>query len=129
MPNKSELKLIESAIRKIVNKVQAESKVNKNKKLTEAVMGVNLPLPNCNLYVKGWGMDKNGNSRIVVGFPNDKGFSIQTNGTLPETNHIIKVAHREMSEDELMEVGNEVLPYVQKYGPATVKSRLKVYGK
>lgn len=90
---------------------------------------MNLEQPHSNLYIKGWGLDSNGNSVIIVGFPNDKGFAIQTNGTLPETNHIIKVAHKELSEDELNEVGREITDYVQQYGSKQAKARLRVYNK
>lgn len=110
--------LIESAVTKIVRKV-----------MSEAAKNLNLPLSNCNLYVKGWGLDKNGNMRILVGFPNDRGFPIQTNGVLKNTHQILQRAGSQLSEDDLNVIGSEVLSYVQKFGPATVKSRLKVYGK
>ncbi len=87
---------------------------------------VNLEIPDTNLYVKGWGLDTNGNRRIIVGFPNDKGFSIQTNGTLPETNRIIQSAIRELSDDELDVIGDEVVKYVKEFGSANVKSRLRI---
>lgn len=87
---------------------------------------VNLEIPDTNLYVKGWGLDTNGNRRIIVGFPNDKGFSIQTNGTLPETNRIIQSAIRELSDDELDVIGDEVVQYVKEFGSANVKSRLRI---
>ena len=121
-------KLVESAIRKIAYKVIAERKVT-NKKISEAAMGLNLSQPYSNLFIKGWGMDKNGNMRIVVGFPNDKGFPIQTNGVLKDTHRILQTAHKQLSENELDVIGREVTDYVKKFGPAMVRSRLKVYGK
>lgn len=118
---------IKKKVEKLYPTLKSESKVN-NKNLTEAKSGLNLALPNCNLFVKGWGLDKNGNMRIIVGFPNDKGFPIQTNGTLPRTNAAIRNANEGSIRSELPTIGKEVLAYVQKYGPATVKNRLKVYG-
>lgn len=100
---------------------------NRKKRINEAVKGLNLRQPHSNLFIKGWGLDNNGNMCIFVGFPNDKGFAIQTNGNLEETNYIIRRAHKELSEDELDVIGEEITDYVQKYGSKNVKSRLKVY--
>lgn len=114
-------------LRNIMKQIIAES-VNKSK-LNEAVKGLNLEQPISNLFIKGWGLDKNGNMRIIVGFPNDKGFPIQTNGNLPNTQNIIKSAGKDLSDEDLIQIGTEVTDYVSKYGPATVKSRLKIYKK
>lgn len=87
-----------------------------------------------NLFLKGAGYDTNGNMRIIVGFPNDKGVSIQTNGTLPETDSLIrkvggnKARLDRLSDDEIVSIGNEVTDYIQKYGSADMKKRLRVYG-
>ena len=97
------------------------------KKINESASGVNIPLPNCNLYVKGWGKDKNGNSRIIVGLPNDKGYSIQTNGVLPNTHSIIRMAGKSLGDAELLQISSEVIPYIKQSGPATVKARLKTW--
>lgn len=120
-----ESRLVESAIRKIANVMMK----NKPTRINEAVKGLNLEQPHSNLFIKGWGMDKNGNQVIIVGFPNDRGFSIQTNGTLPETHYIISRAFKELSEDELDVVGEEITDYVKKHGSSAVKGRLKTYGK
>ena len=83
-----------------------------------------------NLYLKGVGNDKNGNWRIVVGFPNDRGFSIQTNGVLKNTNNITRKNEKldKLSDNELKIIGKEVTDYVKKYGSSNVKNRLKIYG-
>jgi hypothetical protein len=97
--------------------------------ITESV-GVNqIELPNCNLYIKKLGMDVNGNRIITVGFPNDKGFSIQTNGTLKKTHRIISGLKniKEIPASDIEIIGNEVYDYVSKVGSKNQKSRLKLY--
>lgn len=96
--------------------------------LKEAKSSMNLEQPHSNLYIKGWGFDKNGNQRIIVGLPNDKGVSIQTNGNLPETHSIIRGA-KKLTSNELDKVGWEITDYVSQYGPASLKSKLKIYNK
>lgn len=95
--------------------------------LTEAKK-VNISQPVSNLYIKGSGLDINGNMRIIVGFPNDRGFPIQTNGTLPETDYIIsRKKLSQLSDSDLETIGTEITKYVSKHGSSNVKSRLKVY--
>ncbi len=90
--------------------------------------GLNLEQPHSNLFIKGWGMDTNGNSVIIVGFPNDRGFAIQINKPeFRETKNIVRSAKRELSDDELFDIGKEVTDWVKKFGTQKVKSRLKVY--
>lgn len=94
--------------------------------LKEAKSSMNLEQPHSNLYIKGWGLDGNGNQRIIVGLPNNNGVSIQTNGNLPKTHSIIRGA-KKLTASELSAVGREVTAYVSKYGPASLKSKLKTY--
>ena len=104
-----------SIIREIIKKVvMSESK------------GMNIEQPHSNLYIKGWGLDTNGNWRILVGFPNDKGFKIQTNGNLPQTNNITRHT-KKLTGEELDIIGKEITDYVEKYGSSNVKSRLRRY--
>lgn len=95
--------------------------------LLEMTKGVNLEQPHSNLYIKGWGVDKNGNSRIVIGFPNDTGFPIQTNGNLPKTHRIVGVSHKGLSDDSLDIIGREITDYVTAHGSPKVKAKLKIY--
>jgi hypothetical protein len=83
--------------------------------------------PNCNLILYGKDKDVNGNSTVKVGFPNDRAFSIQTNGTLPETQWTLQRAVKEVSDEELEVIGNEVADYVKKYGSKAQKTKLKIY--
>ena len=102
----------------------------KIKQIMNEIKGVNIEQPVSNLYIKGSGLDSNGNMRIVVGFPNDKGFSIQTNGTLPETDSIIRRKKlNQLSDDELETIGREITEYATEHGSSNVKSRLKIYTK
>jgi len=50
-----------------------------------------ISLPNSNLYLKGFGLDINGNMTVKLTFPNARGFSIQTNGTLRETHRLSRL--------------------------------------
>ena len=69
-----------------------------------------------NLYYNGKGIDINGNAVVRVSFPNSRAFSIQTNGTLPETHS--------GSYDEA-----EINEYVRDYGSPAQKKKLKIYRK
>lgn len=115
-------------LRNIMKQIIAES-ANKSK-LNEAVKGLNLEQPVSNLFIKGWGNDTNGNLRIIVGFPNDKGFPIQTNGNLPETHYILnRKTDKDFTDDELKTIGKEITNYTAKYGGAVTKNKLSIYGK
>lgn len=121
------MKITVGQLKKVIHSQLAEAKTAKQgevKKINEAVK-MNIEQPYSNLYIKGWGMDANGNKTIIVGFPNDRGFPIQTNGTLPNTHHIISKAHKELSSDELAAVGKEITAYVSAHGSANQKSRLR----
>ena len=73
-----------------------------------------------NLYFNGYGIDLNGNRVVRVSFPNSRAFSIQTNGTLPETNR----SHGSMGFDEA-----EINAYVKEFGSPAQKKKLKIYKK
>jgi hypothetical protein len=117
MTNRTRI-LLERKIRQIVQDILSEAKK------------INLEQPVSNLYIKGWGLDINGNNRITVGFPNDRGFPIQTGGgSLPNTHKIItgKKTSDTLSASELRTIGKEITDYVSKYGSKDQRSRLKVY--
>ncbi len=84
---------------------------------------------NSNLYLYGYDMDSNGNHVVKVGFPNRRGFSIQTNGVLPHTNKIMRKKLHELSQEEIDQVEKEVVDYVQEFGSKEQKATLKTYGK
>jgi len=65
------------------------------------------------------GRDTNGNKTLVVGMiHSDRGFSVQTNGNLPDT-------HRMTSEDfNPFRAANELNEYVKTYGTARQKDLL-----
>ena len=96
--------------------------------LLKEIKKINFEQPVSNLYIKGWGNDANSNLRIITGFPNDRGFPIQTNGNLPKTHSILRSGHTgNFSQNELETIGLEITSYVMKYGSSNVKSRLTVY--
>jgi len=86
-----------------------------------------IALPNSNLYLYGWGRDTNGNSAIKIGFPNRKGFTIQTNGVLPFSNSIKNTSLSDLSENDIEKIEKEVVNYVKNYGSSNQKSIIKAY--
>lgn len=88
-----------------------------------------IALPNSNLYLYGWGRDTNGNSVIKIGFPNRKGFTIQTNGVLPFSNSIKNTSLSDLSENDIEKIEKEVVNYVTNYGSSNQKSIMKAYKK
>ena len=86
-----------------------------------------ISLPNSNLYLYGWGRDTNGNSIIKIGFPNRKGFSIQTNGVLPFSNSMKNTSLSDLSENDIEKIEKEVVNYVTNYGSSNQKSIMKKY--
>ncbi len=87
-------------------------------------------LPDCNLWLRGFDMDTNGNQVVKVGFPNDRAFSIQTNGVLPNTHRISKRGEKlkDLTEEDLSYISREVREYVKEFGSANQKQRLRIYG-
>ena len=87
-------------------------------------------LPHTNLWLKGFGMDTNGNAVVKVSYPNDNAFSIQTNGVLPETHRLSKsVGISDLTEEELDAISKEVSGYIKEYGSKKQKEKLKIYNK
>jgi len=88
-----------------------------------------ISLPNSNIYLKGKGSDVNGNSIVTLHFPNQRAFSIQTNGNLPDS--YWKLIHAkdiyELTEADLKKLEKEVAFYVNQYGSRKQKDSLKLY--
>jgi hypothetical protein len=82
---------------------------------------------NSNLYLNGFGMDSNGNSVVKVSFPNQRAFSIQTNGVLKETNSLYTKKIGDLSEAQIKTIEKEVVDYVKQFGSKEQKQRLKTY--
>ena len=110
----------------IIREIVTEN--TKTKRQIKEAKGLNLEQPYSNLFIKGWGFDINGNWRIVIGPPNEKGYSIQTNNpNLEQTNSITRHAKNTLTDDELDVIGQEITKYVQQFGSKLQKSKLKVY--
>jgi antirestriction protein len=86
-----------------------------------------IALPNSNLYLYGWGTDTNGNNVIKVGFPNRKGFSIQTNGILPFSNSTKNTSLSDLTETDIEKIEKEVVAYITVFGSKSQKSVIKKY--
>jgi hypothetical protein len=72
-------------------------------------------------------MDSNGNSVVKVSFPNQRAFSIQTNGVLKETNNLYTKNIKELTEAQIKTIEKEVVDYVKQFGSKEQKQRLKTY--
>ncbi len=84
---------------------------------------------NSNLWLYGADMDTNGNKVVKLGFPNRRAFSIQSNGTLPETHRLLnkKTNLSDLNDAELHTIEKEVVEYIKAYGSKEQKSVLKTY--
>jgi hypothetical protein len=93
----------------------------------EYAKGGEIGFDNSNLYLNGFGMDSNGNSVVKVSFPNQRAFSIQTNGVLKETNSLYTKNIKELTEAQIKTIEKEVVDYVKQFGSKEQKQRLKTY--
>jgi antirestriction protein len=82
---------------------------------------------NSNLYLHGFGKDTNGNSVVKVGFPNQRAFSIQTNGVLPKTHSLKGTKLSELSSGDIASIEKEVVGYIKDNGSMAQKKSLKTY--
>ena len=74
----------------------------------------------------------NGNRVVKLSMPGLKsGFSIQMNGTLPNTNTIMRGIKtvNDLKPADLKQIEDEVVDYIQKYGSALQKKGLRTYKK
>lgn len=93
--------------------------------------GGSIPFETSNLHLEGYGHDTNGNHVVKVSFPNQRAFSIQTVGVLPNTNRILRGKNKlsELDAKEIELIEKEVVDYVKNYGSKNQKEHLKIYGK
>jgi len=89
--------------------------------------GGEVSFENSNLYLNGFAMDSNGNSVVKVSFPNQRAFSIQTNGVLKETNNLYTKNINDLTQDQKKTIEKEVVEYVKEFGSKEQKSKLKTY--
>ncbi len=87
---------------------------------------LSIKLEGTNLYFNGYKLDINGNSVIKLQFPNQRSFSIQTNGKLPETNRLSCKSIFSLNKKNLEDIKNEVVNYIQKYGSTKQKTSFKI---
>jgi hypothetical protein len=87
-----------------------------------------IALNNSNLYLKGAGNDTNGNLTVKLTFPNQRGFSIQTNGNLPATHGIFMYGKniKDLTAPELEIIELESIAYIQKFGSKKQKDLLLI---
>lgn len=85
----------------------------------------NKKLPNCNLYLTGFGTDINGNRVVKLKYPSGNGFSIQTNANMKNTHKLaISLKPNQLSSSDILTIRNECVSYIEKYGSQLQKSKL-----
>ena len=108
-------------------------KLNTFAKTKNKIMAKDISLPNSNLYLTGFGLDTNGNYVVRLKFPNQRGFSIQTNGVLKETNSIGKSRGNKgiegLTAKQLKDIDKECVAYIKAYGSPLQKKKLRTYSK
>lgn len=93
--------------------------------------GGEIEFQHSNLRIVGTGIDKNGNRVVKVSFPNQRPFSIQTNGNLPKTHSLLKDYDKKNTnfyKGEIESMEDEILDYIEKYGSENQKKSVRVYG-
>lgn len=88
-----------------------------------------IALNNSNLYLKGFGKDTNGNSVVKLTFPNQRGFSIQTNGNLPATHGILMYGKKldELTQPEIDLIELESAYYIKNHGSKKQTESLRLH--
>jgi hypothetical protein len=84
-------------------------------------------LPGTNLLFYGFGRDANGNSVAKFSFPNQRVFSIQTNGNMPKSHGLRGTKLNDLIEQNLDAIKKEAVSYIQKYCPKRQKESLRIY--
>lgn len=87
-------------------------------------------LPNSNLYLSGFNMDRNGNPVVKIAFADEKAFSfIISNGSFTKTYSISKEFNKgnikELSNKELSIIEKECVGYIERNGSESQKKKLK----
>lgn len=84
-------------------------------------------LPNSNVFLVKKGRDGNGNATVVVNVDGDRNFSIQSNGNLPGTHHILTPSPKvkSLTSEELATISKEVVKYIKNYGTTKQKKWLR----
>ncbi len=85
-------------------------------------------LPGGNLMLVDKDTDANGNMVAKVAFPNQRAFSIQTNGVLPNTHRILQSQKTlvGLSADSINKIAAEVYDYVKEFGSKTQQKSLRM---
>lgn len=79
-----------------------------------------------NLQLTAFGRDTNGNAVAkFITFDGSTKITIQTNGNMPKTHKIINTKLEDLTDDELREIGEEALSYIQRAGSKKQQAAVK----
>lgn len=126
----------EAARRGLAVYEKKNTRTGETPRINPSIPGGSMRDPLSNIEIVGYGKDKNGNSIVKVSYPNDRAFSIQTNGNLPITHMELMsgglgrkwhLLDKERLENHQYVIFSEIKDYIQKYGSDLQKKGLKVY--
>lgn len=80
-----------------------------------------IELPKVKFELVGFGKDSNGNSVAKFLNSNGKGFSIQTNGNLPNTHSLRGTKAKDLNPTELATIADEASKYIEEFGTKSMK--------
>ncbi len=125
-------KKIRTKIEQIIGDKQKSDKILNlvDDVISEAKSTNAVELPNSNLLIYGFDHDTNGNYIVKVGYPNSRGFSIQTGGVLKNSEKSgkeVRGVANKLSSDQLKAISKEVTTYIEKHGSDEQKKKLKIY--
>lgn len=116
----------------IYNKYLNEHVLKCSTFIHESTTNDDIYLPNSNLLLCDIGYDINGNKIIKVKYVNNRAFSIQINGNLPNTKYIVSgIVKRNdllsLQDSDLTKISKDVCEYIKKFGSDKQKNKLKCY--
>ncbi len=83
-----------------------------------------IKLPGVVFELVGFGRDTNGNSVVKLKNSKGKGFSIQTNGNLPNVHRMKSGKAKDLDSKELEALAKEVKKYIDEFGTKTMDEGL-----
>ncbi len=89
---------------------------------------IEVEFDNSNLILTGYGHDTNGNHIVKLSFPNQRAFSIQTDGVMKTANRILRSGSiKDIKDKDLKAIEKEAIKYLKDHGTAVQKKTLKIY--
>lgn len=111
--------------------IKSDKEVRKVMKFEKGGSIKEVDFENSNVIFYGFSHDKNGNSVVKVGFPNQTAFSLQIND--PSWFRFTKGKYTknlsELEPSDVVKIEEEIVEYIRNFGSKKQKESLKVYSK